>query len=294
MLPASYSADHIAASIVGRSRNQDVKSPTYQKDSFIGSEAQQKRGILTIENPIERGVVTNWDAMEKVWHHTLHSALRIAPEEHPILLADAPTMPGTKNSRSKMISIAFETFKHPSFYVSLQAVLALCASGRTNGTVVDSGHGVTHIVPIHNGFAIPNAISRMELGGRDLNDYFTDLLTGNGITFTANAEKEIVQNIREKLGYVALDYEAEMDRDESDISSEYVLPDMQVISVGHERCRASEALFRPSVLGNESSGLHTTTFNSIMKCDTDVREGLSRNIILVSAEDSHSQHLASC
>lgn len=161
--------------------------------------------------------------MERIWHHTLHSELRIASEEHTILLADAPTSPGTQSSRSKMMSITFETFKHPAFYVSLQAVLALSASGRTTGTVMDSGHGVTQIVPIHEGSAIPKAISRLELGGRDLNDYFTYLLTSNDTPFKTEAEKEIVHDIKEKLGYVAENYEAEMERDESDVSSHYVL-----------------------------------------------------------------------
>lgn len=284
MCKAGFAGDDaprsVFSTVVGRPKVPGIMVGLDQKEVYVGDEAQTKRGVLRIEHPIEHGIVTNWDDVEKVWHHTLYSELKVSPEEHPILMTEASLNP--KNNREKMTQIMFEVFNVPCLYVSVQAVLALYASGRCTGVVLDSGDGVSHTVPIFEGYAIPHAIQKILLAGQDLTEYLKMILNERGLKFTTPADMEIVRDIKETQTHVVNDFnEAMKEADETHACEKnYELPDGRKILIGNERFRCPEILFQPHLAGHALEGVHKYCFDTVMKCDQDVRRDLFGNIIL--------------
>ena len=284
VIKAGFSGDAgptaICASVVGRPRHRGVMVGMNEREYFVGDRLNSMRGVLSLDYPIENGIINNWSDMEKLWHHTMYDLLRIAPEEHPVLLTEAPMNP--KRNREKIIEMMFEKFKVPSTYISIQAILSLYASGRTTGLVLDSGDGVTHAVPVFEGYCVPKAIVRLDLAGRNLTNHLKDTLSERGYQFRTTAEREIVRDIKEQLCYVAEDYETELIKSKKDSSLEksYILPDGNKVVIGSERFRVPEGLFQPSLIGMEVSGIQDVVYDCVNKCDIDIRKTLFENVVL--------------
>ena len=180
-----------------------------------------------------------------------------------------------------MTQIMFEHFLVNKFYVLSSEVLALYASGRSTGVVFSSGDGVSHIVPVYEGYTLPHAIMRTDVGGRDITDHLSKLLNRKGLSLATSADREIVRDIKEKFCFVAHDYDEELARTNDElIKRNCALPDGKVIEIRKERFQATEGMFRPSVLGFSREGMHQQLYNAIMRVDTMDRREFYRNIVL--------------
>jgi len=265
------------ASFIGRPKHMRVMAGALEGDIFMGPKAEEHRGLLNIKYPMEHGIVTDWNDMERIWQY-IYSKEKLStfPEEHPVLLTEAPLNP--RRNREKAAEIFFETFNAPALFVSMQAVLSLYATGRITGVVLDSGDGVTHAVPIYEGFAMPHSIMRVDVAGRDVSRYLKLLLRKEGHNFKTTSEFEIVRTIKEKVCYLA-----QNPQKEESLENErglYMLPDGSQIEIGKARFRAPEVLFRPDLIGEECEGLHEVLAYAILKSDMDLRKVLFSNVVL--------------
>lgn len=281
MLKAGFAGDQVPkinfSNYIGRPKHTRVMTGGLETDLFIGSLAEEYRGLLNINYPMEHGIVNNWNDMEKIWQHLYSkNQLNSNSEEHPVLLTEAPLNP--RRNREKAAEIFFETFNVPALYISMQAVLSLYSTGRTTGVVLDSGDGVTHSVPIFEGFALPHSVMRNDIAGREVTKYLKLLLRKEGFNFSTTAEFEIVKNIKERACYLSSNPVKE-DTTQPD-KQPFVLPDGSVIDLGPCRYRAPELLFRPDLVGDESEGIVEILANSIQKSDMDLRKTLYQNIVL--------------
>ncbi|KAG7575323.1 hypothetical protein FFLO_00487 [Filobasidium floriforme] len=263
---------------IGRPKHPKIMATDFdEKEVYIGRRAQELRGLLKIKWPVEHGIVTDWDDMERIWNYVYREGLGTASEEHPVLLTEAPLNP--RSNRDVAAQIFFEQFNVPALFTSVQAVLSLYSSGRTTGIVLDSGDGVTHAVPVFEGFSMPHAIRRVDIAGRDITDNLQLLLRKSGHYLHTSAEKEVVRTIKERTCYIAPNLARE-DKEMLGRTEEFRLPDGKVIQLGSERYWAPEILFNPELIGMEDPGVHQVIVDSLNRTDLDLRKNLYGNIIL--------------
>ena len=266
--------------LVGRPKVPGIMVGGELPDFFVGPQAAEKRGVLILNSPVEHGIIEDWDDWEKVMEYTFTDELRVVPEEHCVLLTEPPLNP--KVNREKMTQIMFDTFNVPGLYIGISSALTMYAAGKFTGLVVEIGDSVAHIVPVADGYALPHSTLRLNLAGRDLTDYLVKLLSDKGVRLTTSAERELVRGLKEQCCYVALDFEGESNKSKRGGTQPRAcqLPDGTKINLNEERFRCPELLFQPSLAGRDFSGLHDHVFQSIQKCDVDVRRDLYQNIVL--------------
>ncbi|CAM9616895.1 unnamed protein product [Chrysoparadoxa australica] len=300
-------------SLIGRPSLRGDEVLDFGKDAKLkgvmcGDEAAALRAALEISYPIENGVVRNWEDMESLWRYTFEEKLKIDPSERRILLTEPPMNP--LRNREKMAECMFEKFGFDSLNVSIQAVLTLYAQGLQRGVVLDSGDGVTHCVPVYDGFVPQHLIRRLDVAGRHVTGYLIKLLLLRGYAFNRTADYETVREMKEKLCYAAadIDMERKLAQETTVLEEKYELPDGRVVQLGRERSslrpilpdldegdslypsylltdpsqrfEAPECLFNPSLLDCEQHGMAEMVYDMIQSADIDTRMDYYKHIVL--------------
>jgi len=287
LMKAGFSGDDAPSAMFANCVGYHTKRNPRQEgepEYYIGDEAQEKRQILALKYPIDHGMVANWDDMEKIWRYTFEEKLNcvVGAEDEAdedvrgVMITEPPSNP--RADREKTTEIMFETFGVRRFYLALQAVLALYASGRTTGVVVDVGTGVSHTVPVYSGYSIPRAVLRNNLAGRDMTNYLCEILGEDRIALTTSAERETATEIKEQLCYVAMDYEKELKGFKN--TADFKMPDGNSVTIKDQRIRCPELLFTPGINDREMPGIHELVNKTILRCEMDVRKEMFGAVVL--------------
>jgi len=282
---------------LAENKQGDSKNSIPDLDFFIGAEASQKHDNYNVDYPIRHGIIDNWDNMERYWSRCIYQYLCCDPEEHYMLLTEPPM--NTPENREYTAEVMFETFNVPGLYIAVQAVLALCASlltksdasgkqGGVTGTVIDSGDGVTHVIPVFEGYVIGSCIKHIPLAGRDVTNFMVQQLRDRGETLPPEAAIEVASKIKESHCYVCPDIVKEFEKYDKDpekfrtfkgkikrTKKEYS------IDVGFERFLGPEIFFSPEIFSSDwTVPLPSVVDTTIQACPIDTRRPLYKYVTL--------------
>lgn len=217
---------------------------------MFGDEANPHRSLLDITYPISEGKIANIDDFSELWEYTFKNKLNIKTEDFPqkkIVVTEAAL--NSKKNREQLAEVIFERHNFGGAMFETQAVLSLAAEGERTGLVFDSGDGVSHAIPIVDGFVLKHAVERLNLAGRHVTNFLVKLLMQRGYAFNSSADFETVREIKEAMCFVS--YDPVKDRKLADettlLDKEFVLPDKTVIKIGRERFLAGECMFEPTL-----------------------------------------------
>ncbi|GAB5356754.1 hypothetical protein AAMO2058_000316100 [Amorphochlora amoebiformis] len=268
-------------------------------DFFIGDEAVKKRAGYNVHYPIKHGVIDNWDNMEKYWQRCIFQYMRFDPEEHYVMLTEPPL--NSPENREYTAEVMFETFNVPGLYIAVQAVLALCAAKLSSkgdddqavtGTVIDSGDGVTHIIPVVDGYVIGSCIKHIPLAGRDVTNFILQFLRDRGENIPPEDQLGVARIIKEKYCYVCKDlvgeyaaYDADNLKDQKKFRQYKHLHKKTgktyTVDVGYERFLGPEIFFTPEMFSEQfSTPLAEVVDSTILNCPIDTIRSLYKYITL--------------
>ena len=262
------------------------------KEQYIGKDCSKYLGILKLRYPVKNGIFENEQDILTVFKY-IYQNLEINNEEireHPILITEPLLNP--YSNREKIASALFENLSAPAIFFASQPILSLFSTSNTSGVILESGEGVTQSCVVYEGYSIPNSYIRNNYGGRDVTEYFQTLLKKQGYSFSTTSEFEIVRKMKEEICFTAIGnsnsvlsnmsghFDLGGNKNKSESSNTYNLPDGNAIKIGEEKCIAPEILFNPSIIGSEYLSFQEMIVTSINKVDIDLRKNLYTNVLI--------------
>jgi actin-related protein 3 len=292
---------YIIPSIIATQEGKGAQKAATQKkgvedlDFYIGDEALQYTKTYDMFYPVKHGQIENWTHMEYFWEQCIFKYLRCEPEDHFFLLTEPPL--NAPENREYTAEIMFETFNVPGLYIAVQAVLALAASWTSKsvkertltGTVIDSGDGVTHVIPVAEGYVIGSSIKHIPLAGRDITAFVQQLMRERAEPCPPEQSMEVAKRVKEQYSYVCPDIVkeyAKYDAEQSKWIRQYegkhsVTSKPFTVDIGYERFLGPEIFFNPEIFSSDFlTPLPKVVDDTIQTCPIDVRRGLYKNIVL--------------
>ena len=254
--------------LIGRPmlRFKQIVDGVVLKPLMIGDEVTPVRSLLELTYPMEEGIIKNDGDMELLWDYVLHKKLGVVKgdlKSRKLLMTEAPSNP-TKN-KTKMAEILFEKIGIGYFNIEPQAKMTLYSEAEETGVILDSGDGVTHVIPIAHNYLLHHQILRLDIAGRHITNYLTKLLQIKGYAFNSTADFETVRELKEKYCFVSCDIASDrkLDQETTFYNSYTKLPDGRKILISSEKYEAPEILFQPHLIQNEMPGVHEMLYKSI-------------------------------
>lgn len=269
---------YFVSSTVGKCCSEAADARGTCRETYMGHELFHVEAPLKLINPLQHGIVVDWDCVQNIWEYIFHTAMKILPEEHAVLVSDPRLSPSS--NREKYAELIFETFGIPAMHVTSQSLLSVYSYGKTSGLVVESGHGVSHVVPISKGDVLPGVTSRADYAGCDLTNYLLQLLNEAGHKFTDD-HLHIVEHIKKKCCYSALMPEEESGLAVEELRVDYELPHGKLITISQECFQCAEMLFKPTLVGSSQPSLPAFTAACLDHCqEAGFEEEMAANMLL--------------
>ncbi|MHA1293136.1 MAG: hypothetical protein ACTSQJ_10745 [Promethearchaeota archaeon] len=276
---------YIFPCITGTEKYKSVMADVSTRAIYIGEDAMKMRGVLKVKHPIQRGAIMDWNDYYEILNHIFYTLLRIENlSEYPVLYAEHPFI--QRETKEYIVRVLFETHRVKSLMMVPSPLLSIFSVGLTTGLVIESGDGLTWIVPIINGVIYNNAVQRLNLGGIDVDSYLKSLLMREGITISSSAVDEILKEIKEKNCYFVLDPNNPPATTEN---YNHPMPDGTTLGIpAHILYEAPEVMFQPAVLGYNIMNIPQAVIYSLQMMDRNYWSDLLSHIILSGGNVAYS------